>query len=36
MGQPQDPPDNWSAYPEMTERVHQASDHGAVVINLAL
>ena len=29
-------PDDWATYPEMTESVHQASDHAAVVINLNL
>jgi endonuclease/exonuclease/phosphatase family metal-dependent hydrolase len=29
-------PTNWDTYPEMTTAVHQASDHAAVVANLAL
>lgn len=29
-------PTAWETYPEMTEAVHQASDHGAVVVELDL
>ena len=29
-------PTAWETYPEMTEKVHQASDHGAVVVELDL
>jgi endonuclease/exonuclease/phosphatase family metal-dependent hydrolase len=29
-------PTAWATYPEMTESVHQASDHGAVVVRLDL
>lgn len=29
-------PTAWETYPEMTESVHQASDHAAVVVELDL
>ena len=29
-------PTAWATYPEMTESVHQASDHAAVVVRLGL
>lgn len=29
-------PTHWDTYPDMTNPVHQASDHAAVVINLNL